>query len=68
MFLPGAAKYHDLPGLLALNAPHPLWLAGEPEDAKNPATAAYAAAGQGGALTLQKSAADASAAADWITR
>jgi len=29
MFLPGGAKYLDLPGILALNAPHPLWLAGE---------------------------------------
>ncbi len=29
MFLPGGAKYLDLPGLLALNAPHALWLAGE---------------------------------------
>jgi dienelactone hydrolase len=28
-FLPGAAKYLDLPGLLALNAPYPLWVAGE---------------------------------------
>jgi hypothetical protein len=28
-FLPGGAKYLDLPGLLALSAPHPLWLAGE---------------------------------------
>lgn len=28
-FLPGGAKYLDLPGLLALGAPHPLWLAGE---------------------------------------
>lgn len=28
-FLPGAAKYHDLPGMLALGAPHKLWLAGE---------------------------------------
>jgi hypothetical protein len=32
-FLPGGAKYLDVPGLLALNAPHPLWIAGEPEDA-----------------------------------
>ena len=24
-----AAKYLDLPGLIALNAPHALWLAGE---------------------------------------
>ena len=29
MFLPGGAKYLDLPGMLALNAPAPLWLAGE---------------------------------------
>jgi len=28
-FLPGGAKYLDLPGLLALSAPFPLWLAGE---------------------------------------
>jgi hypothetical protein len=29
MFLPAGAKYLDLPGMIALNAPHPLWLAGE---------------------------------------
>lgn len=29
MFLPGGAKYLDVPGLLALNAPHALWVAGE---------------------------------------
>ncbi len=29
MFLPGGAKFLDLPGLLTLSAPHPLWLAGE---------------------------------------
>ncbi len=29
MFLPAAAKYLDLPGMLALNAPHSLWIAGE---------------------------------------
>ena len=28
-FLPGGAKYGDLPGMLALHAPRPLWLAGE---------------------------------------
>lgn len=28
-FLPGGAKYLDLPGLLALGAPHRVWLAGE---------------------------------------
>lgn len=29
MFLPGGAKYLDLPGLIALGGPHSLWLAGE---------------------------------------
>ncbi len=29
MFLPGGAKYLDLPGMLVLGAPKPLWLAGE---------------------------------------
>ena len=28
-FLPGAVKYGDMPTLLALTAPTPLWLAGE---------------------------------------
>lgn len=31
-FLPGGAKYLDLPGMLALSAPNPLWLAGEGSD------------------------------------
>jgi hypothetical protein len=31
-FLPGGAKYLDIPGLLALGAPQPLWLAGEGSD------------------------------------
>ena len=29
MFLPGGAKYLDVPGMIALGVPHPLWLAGE---------------------------------------
>ena len=29
MFLPGGAKYLDLPGMISLNAPHPLWIDGE---------------------------------------
>ena len=31
-FLPGGSKYLDLPGMIALGAPHPLWLAGEGSD------------------------------------
>ena len=30
-FLPGAVKYGDLPGLLSLSAPRPIWVAGEAE-------------------------------------
>ncbi len=29
-FLPGAVKYGDLPAVLGLSAPHPLWIVGEP--------------------------------------
>lgn len=49
MFLPGGAKYLDLPGMIALSAPHPLWLAGE---GKGPeiATAAYRAASKADGL------------------
>ncbi len=31
-FLPGGAKYLDLPGMIAAGAPNSLWLAGEAED------------------------------------
>ena len=44
-FLPGGAKYLDLPCLLALGAPHPLWLAGE-GDRPEFVTEAYRLAGQ----------------------
>ena len=43
-FLPGGAKYLDLPGIAALSAPRPLWLAGEPV-LPPVARAAYEAAG-----------------------
>ena len=42
-FLPGGAKYFDLPGFIALNAPHALWLAGE-KALPEPVAAAYGAA------------------------
>ena len=50
MFLPGGAKYLDLPGMIALGAPRPLWLAGEDE---SPAivTAVYRAASKTDELT-----------------
>jgi hypothetical protein len=45
-FLPGAVKYGDLPGLLALSAPHKLWLAGEEGEVPAIVSAAYKAAGR----------------------
>ena len=44
--LPGGAKYLDLPGILALSAPHKLLLAGEGENAPAVVAAAYQAAGR----------------------
>jgi hypothetical protein len=45
-FLPGAVKYGDVPGLLALRAPRPTILLNEPaDDTPSIATQAYAAAG-----------------------
>jgi dienelactone hydrolase len=51
-FLPGAAKYDDLPGLLALSAPTQLWLAGEGSQAPAATAAAFAAVGMPENLTL----------------
>jgi dienelactone hydrolase len=50
MFLPGGAKYLDLPGMIALGAPHPLWLAGEGES-PSIVTAAYHMASKPDRLT-----------------
>ena len=51
-FLPGGAKYLDLPGILALSAPGELWLAGEGADAPAVVAAAYRAAGSPEKLTV----------------
>ena len=65
-FLPGGAKYLDLPGFLAAH-PLPLWLAGEPEPTAAEA-AAYRAFGGDAWLTRHDGPADAAplAAADWL--
>lgn len=52
-FLPGGAKYGDLPGLLALAAPSPVWIAGE-EKTPDLVAAAYTAAGNKDAAVLGK--------------
>lgn len=62
-FIPGAAKYGDLPALIALNTPNPTWLAGE----KNPKLPArlYRGANAKRQLTLSKTA-NLKSAADWL--
>jgi len=54
MFLPGAVKYGDLPGLLALCAPHKLWLAGETAESAEVAVDAYNAADAWDHITFQE--------------
>jgi dienelactone hydrolase len=51
-FLPGGAKYHDLPGMLALSAPHALWLTGEGAKTPEVVAAAYQASGHADQLTV----------------
>jgi dienelactone hydrolase len=41
MLLPGAVRYGDVPGLLGLVAPHPLWLAGEGSEAPSVVNKCY---------------------------
>ncbi len=69
-FLPGGAKYRDLPGMIALGAPYPLWLAGEGAEAPAVVAAAYQAAGQTDKLTLftGKEEDKPSAAVEWLLR
>jgi hypothetical protein len=51
-FLPGGAKYDDLPGMLALAAPQPLWLAGEDQAGAALVRSHYALAGATRQLAL----------------
>ncbi len=51
-FLPGGAKYFDLPGMVALAAPTPLWIVGEGSAAPAVIAAAYRATGGQQALTV----------------
>lgn len=66
-FLPGGAKYLDVPGMLALSAPQPLWLSGEGSE---PALVsdAYRTAGQKERLSVftGEAAQKTSAAVAWL--
>ena len=69
-FLPGGAKYGDLPGLLSLAAPSKLWLAGESADSAVLAKAAYTASGKSDSIqfvSLQPDEAQ-RAAIEWIIK
>ena len=69
-FLPGGAKYLDLPGMLALSAPGSLWLAGEGTTAPPVVAAAYKSAGHPERLTVCGAAGSAAEAAalEWLLR
>jgi dienelactone hydrolase len=68
-FLPGGAKYGDLPGMLALAAPGELWLAGEGSAAPVLVKAAYDAAGTGAVKSFDGPADQKTAAAiEWLSR
>ncbi len=67
-FLPGGAKYHDLPGMLALAAPVKLWLAGETSESHRNVRAAYQAADAAANLFIAtpKSVHSSQAAVAWL--
>ena len=67
-FLPGGAKYGDLLGILALSAPHDLWLGGEGHEAPDVVRAAYDAAGRSSGLVMYAGGEDSeeASAIDWF--
>ncbi|MBP86672.1 MAG: acetylxylan esterase [Planctomycetaceae bacterium] len=54
-FLPGGAKYGDLPGMLAIGAPKNLWLAGEGDNLPRPVDSAYKAQASGTSALVDRS-------------
>jgi hypothetical protein len=69
-FLPGGAKYGDLPGLLSLAAPAKLWVSGETEDSAALAKKVYTAAGARDAIAFSNDSGDAGrrAAVEWLIK
>jgi len=67
-FLPGGAKYDDLPGMLAVAAPAPLFLAGEGDALPELIASAYRAAGAPDAVQIGpgRGAAPLKAAINWL--
>src|SRR5205814_10396686 len=69
-FLPGGAKYGDLPGLLSLAAPTKLWLAGETDELAALTKKVYAASGAADAIVFDARKLDEArlAAIEWIIK
>jgi hypothetical protein len=69
-FLPGGAKYGDLPGILSLAAPAQLWVAGESAESAPLAAQTYSAAGASQKLSFYggKSDGETAAALAWLAK
>ena len=65
-FLPGGAKYGDLPGFLSLAAPARLWLAGETAESAGLVKLAYSASGASDRVTFAKADKAPAAALDYL--
>ena len=63
LFLPGAVRYGDVPGLLGLNSPHPLCVLGEGDSLPEWTRSAYDWSKAGGAVVTGSSL---QAALDWL--
>lgn len=64
-FVPGAVKYGDLPGLLSLAAPTPLWI-GDESEIPGIVKATYAAAGKADQVTVSDRQDSTSAGVSWL--
>jgi hypothetical protein len=67
-FLSGAVKYGDLPPLLALAAPQPLWIGGEERGVPEIVRQAYTAAGDAGAVESNPLQGALEPAVEWLLR
>lgn len=67
-FLPGGAKYGDLPGMIAMGAPTQLWLASETSESIKLAVRVFGAAGAEAKLNLSTAEGDAveQESVDWL--
>jgi hypothetical protein len=65
-FLPGGAKYGDLPGMLALGAPGRLWLSGEGDEALGIIKSIYGKASAADHLTVDQTENPREAAIAWL--